>query len=105
MDSNSLYKIEVLDKSKTLNEVLQEHDMGLSAAIIERVCYAIDNNIKKIDVAIVVLDLCDITLHSSYKDFESTLESNMNKLIEYEQYEMCAVAKEHIEILKKQKTK
>ena len=40
MDSNSLYTIEVLDKGKTLNEVLKEHDMGLSAAIIERVCYA-----------------------------------------------------------------
>jgi len=105
MDSNSLYTIEVLDKGKTLNEVLKEHDMGLSAAIIERVCYAIDNDIKKIDVAVVVTDLCNITLHTSYKDFQNTLESNMNKLIEYEQYEMCAVAKDHIEILKKQKTK
>jgi hypothetical protein len=105
MDSNSLYTIEVLDKGKTLNEVLKEHDMGLSAAIIERVCYAIDNDIKKIDVAVVVTDLCDITLHTSYKDFQNTLEANMNKLIEYEQYEMCAVAKDHIEILKGQKTK
>ena len=105
MDSNSLYTIEVLDKGKTLNEVLKEHDMGLSAAIIERVCYAIDNGIKKIDVAVVVTDLCDITLHTSYKDFQNTLEANMNKLIEYEQYEMCAIAKEHIEILKGQKTK
>jgi hypothetical protein len=105
MDSNSLYTIEVLDKGKTLNEVLKEHDMGLSAAIIERVCYAIDNDIKKIDVAVVVTDLCDITLHTSYKDFQNTLEANMNKLIEYEQYEMCAIAKEHIEILKGQKTK
>jgi hypothetical protein len=105
MDSNSLYTIEVLDKGKTLNEVLKEHDMGLSAAIIERVCYAIDNDIKKIDVAVVVTDLCDITLHTSYKDFQNTLEANMNKLVEYEQYEMCAIAKEHIEILKGQKTK
>jgi len=105
MDSNSLYTIEVLDKGKTLNEVLKEHDMGLSAAIIERVCYAIDNDIKKIDVAVVVTDLCDITLHTSYRDFQNTLEANMNKLIEYEQYEMCAIAKEHIEILKGQKTK
>jgi hypothetical protein len=105
MDSNSLYTIEVIDKGKTLNEVLKEHDMGLSAAIIERVCYAIDNDIKKIDVAVVVTDLCDITLHTSYKDFQNTLEANMNKLIEYEQYEMCAIAKEHIEILKGQKTK
>ena len=61
------------------------------------------HNIKKIDVAVVVTDLCDITLHTSYKNFESTLESNMNKLIEYEQYEMCAIAKEHIEILKNKK--
>ena len=103
MDSNSLYTIEVLDKGKTLNEVLKEHDMGLSAAIIERVCYAIDNDIKKIDVAVVVTDLCDITLHTSYRDFQNTLEANMNKLIEYEQYEMCAIAKEHIEILKNKK--
>jgi hypothetical protein len=105
MDSNSLYTIEVLDKSKTLNEVLQEHDMGLSAAIVERVCYAIDNNLRKVDVAIVVLDLCDITLHSSYTNFESTLQTNMEKLIEYEQYELCAMAKEHLEILKSKKKK
>jgi hypothetical protein len=103
MDSNSLYTIEVLDKNKTLNEVLKEHDMGLSAAIVEKICYAIDNDIKKIDVAVVVTDLCDITLHSSYKDFESALEANMNKLIEYEQYEICAIAKEHIDILKNKK--
>jgi hypothetical protein len=103
MDSNSLYTIEVLDKGKTLNEVLKEHDMGLSAAIIERICYAIDNDIKKIDVAVVVTDLCNITLHTSYKDFQNTLEANMNKLVEYEQYEMCAMAKDHIEILKNKK--
>lgn len=105
MDSESLYTIEVLDKDKTLNEVLKEHDLGLSAAIVERVCYAIDNNIKKIDVAVIVTDLCNITLHSSFKNFEDTLTSNMEKLIEYEEYELCAKAKEHLDLIKKKKKK
>lgn len=101
MDSESLYTIEVLDKNKTLNEVLSEHDLGLSAAIIERVCYAIDNDLKRVDIAVVVTDLCNITLHSSFKNFESTLQTNMEKLVEYEQYELCAKAKQYIEFLKK----
>lgn len=105
MDSESLYTIEVLDKSKTLNEVLKEHDLGLSIAIIDRVCYAIDNNIKKIDVAVVITDLCNITLHSSFKNFEDTLTTNMEKLIEYEEYELCAKAKEHLDIIKNKKKK
>ncbi len=100
MDSESLYTIEVLDKDKTLNEVLKEHDLGLSAAIVERVCYAIDNDLKRVDVAIIVTDLCNITLHSSFKSFESTLQTNMEKLVEYEEYELCAKAKQYLDFLK-----
>lgn len=100
MDSEPLYTIEVLDKDKTLNEVLKEHDLGLSAAIVERVCYAIDNDLKRIDVAVIVTDLCNITLHSSFKSFESTLQTNMEKLVEYEEYELCAKAKQYLDLLK-----
>lgn len=100
MDSESLYTIEVLDKDKTLNEVLKEHDLGLSAAIVERVCYAIDNDLKRVDVAVIVTDLCNITLHSSFKSFESTLQTNMEKLVEYEEYELCAKAKQYLDFLK-----
>lgn len=105
MVSKSLYTIEVDDKSKTLNEVLDEHDLGLSMAIIERICYAIDNNLRNVDVAVIVTDKCNITLHSSSRNFENTLKTNMEKLIEYEEYELCAKAKEHLDMLQKVKKK
>lgn len=105
MDSKSLYTIEVLDKGKTINEILKEHDLGLSVAIVDRVCYAVDNNVLKIDVALIVTHNTNITLYSSFKNFEDTLRSNMEKLVEYEEYEICAKAKDRIDILQKNKSK
>jgi hypothetical protein len=100
MDSE-LYEIEVKDGNKTIKEVLEDHEYGLSEAIIKKICYAIDNNIKRIDIARLVANNVCVTIHSSNKNYKDSLETNMGNLIKYEAYELCAMAKKHIDILEK----
>ena len=59
-----------------------------------------DNNIKKINIARIMTDSIAITLHTSLPNFQETLETNIKNLIKHEEYEMCAIGKKHLEILK-----
>lgn len=102
MDSD-LYIISVEDDKKTVGETLKEHELGLSSAVVKRICYAIDNDIRKVDIALILTGNFTITLHSSYRNYEDTLETNMNNLIKYEEYELCAEAKRCLDIIKNKK--
>lgn len=99
-DKENLYIIEVLDKEKTIKDVLSEHERDLSMAIVEKICYAMDNDIKKINIARIYTDSIAITLHASLPSFQETLETNIQNLIKHEEYEMCAIGKKHLDILK-----
>lgn len=99
-DSEDLYIIEVVDKEMTIRQVLVEHERGLSLAIVERICYAMDNNIKKINIARIMTDSIAITLHTSLPNFQETLETNIQNLIKHEEYEMCSIGKKHLDMLK-----
>lgn len=101
---SDLYKIEATDKSMTLNELLEVHSKGLSIAIIEKISYAVENNIRKIDIAEIFTGSVIITLHSNSKNYRETLQSNMENLIKHEEYEMCSVAKKALETLDKRKS-
>lgn len=100
---SDLYKIEATDKSMTFNELLEEHSKGLSMAIVEKIAYAIENNIRKIDIAEIFTGSVTITLHSNSRNYRETLQSNLENLIKHEAYEMCAVAKKALEALDKKK--
>lgn len=99
-DKENLYIIEVLDKEKTIKDVLSEHERDLSMAIVEKICYAMDNDLKKINIARIYTDSIAITLHTSLPNFQETLETNIQNLIRHEEYEMCAIGKKHLDILK-----
>ena len=38
MDSK-LYEIEIKDGNRVIKDVLDEHELGLSSAIVEKICY------------------------------------------------------------------
>ena len=99
-DAEDLYLIEVTDKDMTIKDVLVEHERGLAIAIVERICYAMDNNIKKINIARIMTDSIAITLHTSLPNFQESLETNIQNLIKHEEYEMCAIGKKHLDMLK-----
>jgi hypothetical protein len=99
-DAENLYVIEVNNKELTIKEVLEEHEKGLSLAIVEKICYAMDNDLKKINIARIYTDSIAITLHTSLPNFQETLETNIQNLIKHEEYEMCAIGKKHLDILK-----
>jgi len=98
---SDLYTIKATDKSMTLKELMSEHERGLSMAIVERVSYAVENKIRKIDIAQILTGSVVITLHSKHRDYRSTLETNMETLIKYEEYELCAAGKKALDILDK----
>lgn len=99
MDSD-LYLIEVDDPSKTFNELMEDHDLGLSIAIVERLVYAIENKLSKVNVAIIDTGKITITLHASAINYVDTLETNIGNLIRYEEYELCARGKKALEKFK-----
>ena len=95
-----MYLIEVVDKDKTFGELMEEHELGLSTAIVEKICYAIENKLRRVDIARIDTGKITITLHASYKNYVETLESNINNLIKYEEYELCAKGKKALEKFK-----
>ena len=99
MDSN-LYLIEVDDPSKTFNELMEDHDLGLSIAIVDRIVYAIENKLSKVNIAIIDTGKITITLHASAPSYVETLETNIGNLIRYEEYELCARGKKALEKFK-----
>jgi hypothetical protein len=99
-DAEDLYIIEVINKDMTIKEVLIEHERELSMAIVKKICYAMDNNLKKINIARIITDSIAITLHTSLPSFQETLETNLQNLIKHEEYEMCVIGKKHLDMLK-----
>ena len=100
MDSR-LYEIEIKDGNRVIKDVLDEHELGLSSAIVEKICYAIENNLNKINIARLVTDTMCITIHCSNINYKDSLETNMQNLIKYESYELCAMAKKYLDIIKR----
>jgi len=96
MDSD-LYLIEVLDNDMTFANIMAEHEEGLSTAIVEKICYAIENDLKRVTIAQIITKIHTITLHASYYNFYETLDTNMENLIKYENYELCARAQKHLD--------
>lgn len=99
MDSD-LYLIEVDDPSKTFNELMGDHELGLSIAIVERIVHAIDNKLSKVNIAKIDTGKITITLHASIANYRDTLETNIGNLIRYEEYELCAKGKKALEKFK-----
>lgn len=92
--------INVIDGKKTIQQIMDEHFMILCREMINSICDAIDKDVPKVLVAILISpsgNEFDITASESF--YRNCLEANMCTMIEVEEYELCARAKEYIDIL------
>lgn len=97
---NDLFKIRLSPPDYSMSEALEEHGHELSKVILEKVSYAIDNNLETIDIGEIITPFDKITMKSSKPNFLDTLEQNLEKFISYEDYERCIVCKKYIDLLK-----
>lgn len=101
--ASNLFKIHLTNRKEKVRDVLRNNEHALSMEIVYRICEAIDNDMSQIDIAQIVTPLEVITIHSTSPNYLTTLETNLETLIKYEEYELCAVAKTHIDYLKETK--
>lgn len=72
--------------------LFEEHRLELSKAIIYAIEYGTHSRKKKIDFArVIVKDVIVITLSVNKTEFSDLLDEHLKILIEYEEYEMCAL--------------
>ena len=73
--------------------IFQDYKLELSQAIIRAIDFGVRNKKKKVDFAyIVVKGILVITLSIDHREFLDLLEQNIENLIEFEEYEDCALA-------------
>jgi hypothetical protein len=75
------------------SDIFETHRMEISKAIINGVDFGIRRKKKKVEFATVIIkDMIVITLSIDSKEFVDLLDENIKTLIEYEEYESCALA-------------
>lgn len=73
--------------------IFNEYKLELSKAIIHAVDFGVRNKKKKVDFAYIVVKLSlVITLSIDSVEYVDLLEQNIENLIEFEEYEDCALA-------------
>jgi hypothetical protein len=73
--------------------IFNDYKLELSKAIIHAVDFGLRNKKKKVDFAyIIIKGLLVITLSIDSKEYVDLLEQNIENLIEFEEYEDCALA-------------
>ena len=91
MKRNRFKPVEIYAKDPS--EIFETQRKEISSAIINGIEFGLRNNKKKVDFArIVVRGMIVITLTIDSKEFLDLLDENIKTLIEYEEYEMCALA-------------
>jgi hypothetical protein len=75
------------------SDIFETHRREIAISIIDGVSFGIRNKKDKVDFAeIVVKEMIIITLSIDSKEFTQLLDENIQTLIEYEDYELCAQA-------------
>jgi hypothetical protein len=73
-------------------EVFQSHRQIISKAIVEGVDFGIKYKKKKVDFAkVLVNNFLVITLSIDSREFSDLLDEQLDTLVEYEEYETCAL--------------
>ena len=98
MDS-SIYLIHSDWTKYGIKKALSDHELNLSKHVVNNICEAIDSGLDYVELANIITPYNVIKLKSSKQYFKDTLEENLNILINYEEYEVCANAKKYIDIL------
>jgi hypothetical protein len=75
------------------SDIFETHRREIAKAIIDGISFGIRNKKDKVDFAeIVVKEMIIITLSIDSKEFTQLLDENIQTLVEYEDYELCALA-------------
>ncbi len=91
MKRNRFKPIEI--QANDPSDIFETHRMEISTAIIKGIEFGIRNKKKKVDFArIIVRGMIVITLAIDSKEFLDLLDENVKTLVEYEEYEVCALA-------------
>ena len=74
-------------------DIFQTHRKEISKAIVEGIDYGVKYKKKRVDFAkVVVNNILVITLSIDSREFTDLLEENLQTLIDFEEYETCALA-------------
>ena len=96
--------IELLVEEPT--EVFQSHRQQISKAIVEGIDYGIKYKKKRVDFArVIVNNVLVITLSIDSREFTDLLDEQLQTLIDFEEYETCALVMKLKEKLNKPKSK
>ena len=72
--------------------LFEEHRLKISQAIVHAIDYGLDSRKRKIEFAkVIVKELICITLAINKAEFEGLLDEHLKILVEYEDYETCAL--------------
>lgn len=75
------------------SDIFDTHQLEIAKAIIDGVGFGVRNKKDKVDFAeIIVKEMIIITLSIDSKEFTQLLDENIQILVEYEEYELCALA-------------
>lgn len=73
-------------------EVFQSHRQQISKAIVEGIDYGLKYKQKRVDFArVIVNNVLVITLSIDSREFSELLDEQLDTLVEYEEYETCAL--------------
>jgi len=96
-----IYTIYIADPDMSIEEALLEYRHEFSKHIVNSIIKGIDDDRDKVDIAeINIADKVVIPLIASHMTYIDTLEQNILVLSEFEDYEMCSLAKKYIDYLK-----
>lgn len=73
-------------------KLFEEYKLELSKSIVNAIEYGMRSRKKKIDFAkVIVKDIIVITLSVNKAEFPTLLDEHLKILVEYEEYELCAL--------------
>jgi len=96
-DKNKIPELKIHDNKVDIKKTMEQNELIVCRSIIQRISYAIDNNLDKVAIMRLIFPQYVVTLSSEKDSFKGALTSNMEKLIKHEDYETCAIAKKYIE--------
>lgn len=90
MKRNRFKPIEIYANDPT--DIFETHRMEISKAIINGIDFGVRNNKPKVDFAqVIIKGMIVITLSIDSKEFVDLLDENIQTLVDYEEYETCAL--------------
>lgn len=95
-----LFRIVLKPPDFNLKESLEINAYELAIIILDKIKYGVDNNIDEVNIAEIVHYNGIITLKSTKSNYIKVLQTNIETLVKFEDYERCAECKKYIEMLK-----